>query len=100
MKQSDDIFENFGMMIPTHTIPRKENKNYTTIDELMKDAEHKYRWCDAGLCACLGCVNNFVTTHGFTKKDYDEWLIKNPNTEPEKDFETKLHEYKSFEIKK
>ena len=81
---NEDRLNNFGMIIPTQpfSIEKKEKKVYTTIDELMVDAPFKYRWCDADLCACMGCVNNFIATNGFTREQWEEWVSRNPDPNP------------------
>lgn len=42
----------------------------------------RYRWCTAGACACMGCANYYVLKAGFTQKDHQEWVRRNPPTNP------------------
>ena len=76
--------KNWGMLFPTKAteIKNKWDNKYNSFEEVMGAASHKYRWCEAGLCACLGCVNNWVRHHGYTKKDWEEWVAKNPDPTP------------------
>lgn len=41
---------------------------------------HRYRWCggEMGPCACMGCVNNELVNHEFTKEDHQMWMEKHP----------------------
>jgi hypothetical protein len=39
---------------------------------------HRYRWCTAGACACMGCVNGKLLSKGFTQKDHQMWVSKHP----------------------
>jgi len=45
----------------------------------------RYRWCEARVCCCLGCVNKAgnILAKGVTKAEWEEWVRDNP--EPEKD---------------
>lgn len=87
--------KNFGITIPKNAIPRKEEwKDYETIDELMADAKYPHNWCSGGLCACIGCVNNFVSTHGFKKEDWEEWVSRNPAPPKEKGYGFKSYTFK------
>ena len=94
----DDKFKNFAMIIPKGRVPLKSkwDNKYETFDELMADASHPYRWCDSGLCACMGCVNNWVRHHGYKKEDWDEWLTRSPA--PPVDASIKSYGYSSFTI--
>ena len=40
----------------------------------------RYRWCNADLCGCLGCVNvsGHIGRSGFTKEDWQDWGDRNP----------------------
>jgi hypothetical protein len=35
-----------------------------------RDASH---WCEAELCACMGCANGTVLRFGYTKADWEAW---------------------------
>lgn len=90
------IMENFGMMIPTKLFQPLEEKKYATIDDLMKDAYNKYRWCNGDRCACMGCVNNLISINGFTKEQWEEWVKLNPDTsEKEAGFGFKSYTYEN-----
>lgn len=49
------------------------------IDKLMKSIYYpnRYRWCEAGLCGCMGCVNRSDNLP-ITKEEWREWVKNNP----------------------
>jgi hypothetical protein len=62
-----------------------------TINEVMENLyiPWRYRWCSAmeepldlttgrGMCACMGCCNQYVKAAGFTKQDWEQWVQENP----------------------
>jgi hypothetical protein len=85
MENDEKYFlKNAGWLIPTKIAPAapKEIKVYHTIEDLMKDAPYKYRWCSGEMCACIGCVNDFVLSNGFRKEQWELWVKNNPDTTP------------------
>lgn len=44
------------------------------------NAHWRYRWCDAGVCGCMGAANcsGQVTRHGVTKEDWQAWVAAHP----------------------
>lgn len=89
--------ENFAMFIPTGFIEIKEPVKYSTIDELMNDLSEdwRYRYCEAGRCACMGCVNNELARNGFSKEDWETWVAANPDTrEKSVGYEVRTYTYK------
>lgn len=57
-----------------------EMRHPKIVDWLMNfvDEETRYRWCDANLCACMGCINGSAV-HIFKRLQaepitYEEWL--------------------------
>lgn len=52
------------------------------------------RWCEAEICACMGCVNRSGGAN-ITKQDWIEWVNNNPKTNlPNTD-----HEFETWRIK-
>lgn len=43
-------------------------------------SSHRYRWCNAEACFCMGCVNLQVLKAGFTQTDHQEWVRRTPPT--------------------
>lgn len=47
------------------------------IDRLMRrlPVEFAFRWCEGGMCACLGCANvtGDLTRNGYTKAEWQAW---------------------------
>ncbi len=84
-----DYLKNFGMLIPSGAVTiKREEKHYTDINELMDSAYNKYHWCNIKgdeRCACLGCMNNLILTNGFTKEDWEKWVIENPQDKKDED---------------
>ncbi len=97
-----DYLKNFGMIIPTSATVTEDkwDKKYGTFDELMLDATNPFNWCDAERCACMGCVNNWITCHGFKKEDWDEWIVRNPAPPKDDGVGFKTFRYDSFEAQK
>ena len=59
------------------------NPSHDKIDKLMQSmpVENRYRWCEAELCACLGCCNRGprgLIALGFNKADWLWWKTRNP----------------------
>jgi hypothetical protein len=58
-----------------------------SIDSLLQDMHEswRYRWCGGGWCACMGAANcsGGLSSHGFTKEDWEAWVAKNPNPNPQ-----------------
>jgi hypothetical protein len=50
------------------------------IDALMNSIPpgDRYRWCKAYACACMGCVNWYLLSKGFTEADHAAWVSRNP----------------------
>lgn len=42
---------------------------------------HRYRWCTACICGCMGCANKHVINNGFTKRQWEEWVEHHPYSE-------------------
>ena len=59
------------------------------IDVAMKSIseEHRYKWCEGGPCACMGCANvsGGLVDKGFSKKDWERWVVKNPQERSQHD---------------
>lgn len=47
-------------------------KDRPTISEIMDSLEkhQRRRWCEGGVCACIGCANNALTKHGYNREDF------------------------------
>lgn len=47
--------------------------------------EWRYNWCDGGWCACMGAANcsGRASAQGVTKLEWLEWVLENPNPNPE-----------------
>ena len=48
------------------------------------DIGWRYRWCEAGICGCMGCSNisGSLRRLGFTKAEWDMWVKRNPDPRP------------------
>ena len=53
------------------------------VDEMMYNLppSWRYRWCEGGVCACMGCVGSANRTGrlpalGFTKEDWEAWKLR------------------------
>lgn len=57
------------------------------VNEIMQSMplDWRYRWCEAVVCACLGCANRSgdAKAEGVTKAEWEQWVKDNPA--PEKD---------------
>ncbi|MFA6199070.1 MAG: hypothetical protein WC679_01525 [Bacteroidales bacterium] len=42
--------------------------------------EWRYRWCENGICGCIGAANcsGGLSEKGFTKEDHQSWVLDNP----------------------
>jgi len=52
-----------------------------TIGNLMDSIhpKNRYRWCEAGACACRGCANRSGgVSKRFKKRDWEKWVQDNP----------------------
>jgi len=51
-----------------------------TINDVMMTVpmSSKWRWCTASVCGCMGCCNGKVTSNGYSREDWEQWLINNP----------------------
>ena len=40
----------------------------------------RYRWCDSGPCACMGCANlaGELYKHNVSKEEWEEWVRTHP----------------------
>lgn len=51
------------------------------IDRIMRTKglydSWKYRWCDGGACACMGCVNRTGVVD-ITRTEWDNWIERHP----------------------
>ena len=59
---------------------KEKELNDAKVDVVMGAIEprHRYRWCDSGACACLGCVNNKLWRAGVTRYEWESWCQRNP----------------------
>ena len=60
--------------------------SHSKIDEIMQSmpVEHRYRWCDSELCACIGCCNRGsegLIAKGFNRADHLWWIARHPKPE-------------------
>lgn len=58
-------------------------KTQRQLDKLMQKMPEnwRYRWCEAQVCACMGCANRGngrIQEKGFTKKHWEKWVKNNP----------------------
>jgi len=38
---------------------------------------NRYRWCEADVCGCVGCVNRSSGIR-ITKEEWEQWVKENP----------------------
>jgi hypothetical protein len=60
-------------------------RNPDDVDAAMLtvNPKHRYRWCDWGPCACMGCANasGGMAAKGFNKTDWQRWVERHPGTD-------------------
>jgi len=54
-------------------------KTNEEVDKLMLTVypEWRYRWCEAEICGCMGCVNR-SGGKPVTKEEWQDWVRRNP----------------------
>lgn len=61
------------------------------LGEVMNTMPESWRhnWCESGFCGCMGCSNisGSLRSLGFTKEDWLEWCVANPDPRPPVDHE-------------
>lgn len=54
------------------------SKQSQDLQSVLKEVEKMplsfLRWCEADICACLGCVNHKFLSKGFTKKHFEDFM--------------------------
>jgi hypothetical protein len=60
-------------------------KTEEEIDTIMRSKKlydsWKYRWCENGPCACMGCANGSGQVD-LTKEEWENWIERHPPPRP------------------